>query len=121
MAKQIGPVALDRLEDEQVGHGLVVGEGPASIRLRRGGAHEAKGTHAMGTPASDCRAFSVAVIQLSPSGSRTEAGRTRHRVASSTFAGTAPRPRSAVAASMSRRLTKMTIASVVPRCSWVRS
>src|SRR5262249_36296283 len=114
-------VALDRFQHEHVRHRFVVGE-----RLRafgRGGeyVHQMNGTQAIGTPASDCRAFSVAVIQLSPSGSRTEAGRTRQRFASSTLAGTTPRSRNAFAASISRRLTRITIASVVPRYSCVRS
>ena len=39
--------------------------------------HDANGTHAIGTPASDWRAFSVAATQLSPYGKTTDAGRTR--------------------------------------------
>jgi len=98
-----GARALDRLDHEQIGHGLVVGE----VRGGRGHlfGHWANGTQAMGTPASDWRDFSVAEIQLSPSGSRTEAGRTRHMLASSTFAGAMPSSRSARAASISRRRT----------------
>src|SRR5262245_13435059 len=114
-------VTLDRLEHEHVRHRLVVGERLRGFGLDGRGAHHTNGTQAIGTPASDWRAFSVAVIQLSPSGSRTEAGRTRQRSASSTLAGTTPRSRKALAASISRRLTRMTIASVVPRCSSVRS
>src|SRR5215467_649397 len=113
-------MALDGLDHEQRWHGLVVREiGP--VGFLRSHRRQMKGTQAMGTPASDWRAFSVAVIQLSPSGRRAEAGRTRQRLASSTLAGTTPRSRSARAASMSLRLTKITMASVVPRCSWVRS
>ena len=44
---------------------------------RRPAAGQTNGTQAIGTPASDWRAFSVAPIQLSPSGSRIDAGRTR--------------------------------------------
>ena len=68
--------------------------------------HHTKGTHAIGTPASDWRAFSVALIQLAPSGRTAEAGRTRQRFGSSTLGGSAPWLRSARAASMSRRLTE---------------
>src|SRR5262249_20015220 len=111
---------LDGLDHEQIRHGLVVREvGPVGFLGSH--RHQTKGTQAMGTPASDWRGFPVAVIQLSPSGRRAEAGRTRQRLASSTLAGTTPRSRSARAASMSRRLTKITMASLVPRCSWVRS
>src|SRR6266851_7954147 len=79
--------ALDRLEHEQVGHRLVVGERPPVV-------HHTKGTHAMGTPASDWRAFSVALIQLAPSARTAEAGRTRQRFGSSTFGGSTPWSRS---------------------------
>src|SRR4030095_10030780 len=93
--------ALDRLDHEQIGHGLVVGE----VRGGRGRLvrHCANATQAIGTPASDWRDFSVAEIQLSPSGRSTEAGRTRHRLPSSTLASATPWSRSARAASMSRR------------------
>src|SRR5262249_56743253 len=91
--------ALDRLDHEQVGHRVVVGEVANRIGLAARVAHGANGTQAIGTPASDWRAFSVAVIQLSPSGSSTDAGRTRHWLASSTFAGTTPCSESARAAS----------------------
>src|SRR5262249_33500733 len=62
---------LDRLDHEQIGHGLVVGE----VRGGRGDLvrHCANGTQAIGTPTSDWRDFSVAEIQLSPSGRSTEA------------------------------------------------
>jgi len=78
-ASQPLAAALDRFEHEEVGHGLVVGEVTmnAGLWLAREFGHHTKGTHAMGTPASDWRAFSVDVIQLSSSGSSTEAGRTR--------------------------------------------
>src|SRR5690242_3868510 len=110
-------VALHRLQHQQVGHRLVVGE----IAPRGAVGRHTKGTQAIGTPASDCRAFSVAAIQLSPSVRTAEAGRTRQRAASSTFGGTTCWSRRARAASISRRRTWITIASVVPRCSWVRS
>src|SRR5207249_9416591 len=115
------PATLDRLDHQQVGNGLVVGEvrSGAGIGLER--AHWANGTKAIGTPASDCRAFSVAAIQLSPSGSSTDAGRTRHIAASPTLAGPTLCSRSARAASISRRHTMITITSYVPRCSFVQS
>src|SRR5437867_4347938 len=105
--------APDRLHHQHVGDGFVVVE---VLRV-----HWANGTHAIGTPASDWRAFSVALIQLSPSGKRADAGRTRQSAGSSTFAGSSPFSRRARAASISRRRTKITIAAVVPRCSCVRS
>ena len=69
-------LALDGFDYEQIRHGLVVRE-LRPIGILRSDRRHTKGTQAMGTPASDWRAFSVAVIQLSPSGRSAEAGRTR--------------------------------------------
>src|SRR5262249_2039622 len=104
-AAQPPAAALDRLDHEQVRHGLVVGEVVHAVALWLGVTHCANGTQAIGTPASDWRAFSVAEIQLSPSGRSTDAGRTRYIDASSTLAGATPCSRSARAASRSRRRT----------------
>src|SRR4029077_3069269 len=92
-AAQPLPAALDRLDHEQIGHRLVVREVADRLGLVVSVAHWANGNQAIGTPAADWSALSVAVIQLSPSGSSTEAGRTRHMLASSTLAGTTPRSR----------------------------
>src|SRR2546425_10709644 len=102
-APQPFPLALDRLHHEQVRHGLVVREVVGRIRLACGRAHQTKGTQAMGTPASDWRAFSVAVIQLSPSASRAEAGRIPQRLRSAEVPGQTPPSRSAPAPPLSRR------------------
>ena len=59
-------------QDDQRAVDSRVGCHPSGPRRR-----QTNGTQAIGTPASDCRAFSVAAIQLSPSGSRIDAGRTR--------------------------------------------